>query len=394
MLSPDPSEEEPTISSVEEILALRPVVNGGRPSTVPPYPMVRMLPRVASDEQTGWDDGPDDESGWLGYSPVADDALLRRAYREMVLARRLDTEGMALQRKGELGLWTPATGQEAAQVGSALALLPGDYVFPSYREHAVALVRGVAPLDLFSLFRGADFGGWDPRALRFHPYTLVLATQTLHATGYARGVQLERRLGLAPVGAAAGEPEAVLVYFGDGAVSEGDTSEALAWAALDGVPLVFFCQNNQWAISTPASRQSATPPHRRAEGFGMPGVLVDGNDLLAVHAVTRAALDRARSGGGPTLIEAHTYRIGGHSSADDPTRYRSPGELETWRAHDPIARLLAHLTGHGLVDEAFLDETERAAEALVAHIRIGVPAMPDPARGRITQHVHPTDPRD
>ncbi len=363
------------------------MVAGGRPGTTPPYPMVRMLPGVAAGDEPGRDGAADDEVGRLGYRPAADDALLRRAYQAMVLARRLDAEGMALQRQGELGLWTPSSGQEAAQVGSALALWPGDHVFPSYREHAVALVRGVDPLDLFSLFRGADFGGWDPAALRFHLYTLVLATQTLHATGYARGLQLERKLGLAPTG----DPEAVLVYFGDGAVSEGDTSEALAWAALDGVPLVFFCQNNQWAISTPVARQSATPPHQRAAGFGMPGVLVDGNDLLAVHAVTRAALDRARSGGGPTFIEAHTYRIGGHSSADDPTRYRPPGELETWRAHDPIARLLAHLTANGLVDRAFLDETERAAEALVTHVRAAVPAMPDPPAGRITRHVHPTD---
>jgi pyruvate dehydrogenase E1 component alpha subunit len=348
--------------------------------------MVRMLPGNAGEARSD----PLGEASGHGFLPSADDALLRRAYRQMVLARGLDVEGMALQRKGELGLWTPATGQEAAQVGSALALRPGDYVFPSYREHAVALVRGIDPLDVLSLFRGVDFGGWDPAAARFHLYTLVLATQTLHATGYARGVALERALGLAPVGS---PPEAVLVYFGDGAVSEGDTSEALAWAAVDGVPLVFFCQNNQWAISTPTSRQSLTPPHRRAEGFGVPGVLVDGNDVLAVHAVTAAALERARSGGGPTLIEAYTYRIGGHSTADDPTRYRPPGEVEAWRAHDPIARLLAHLTARGLADAAFLAETERLAEAMVDRIRREVPSMPDPPPSRITRHVHVTDPR-
>jgi 2-oxoisovalerate dehydrogenase E1 component subunit alpha len=339
--------------------------------------MVRMLPGGAGA-------GPASS----GYAPAADDALLRRAYQEMVVARRLDVEGTALQRKGELGLWTPAVGQEAAQVGSALALLPGDYVFPSYREHAVALVRGVDPLELFSLFRGTDFGGWDPAAVRFHLYTLVLATQTLHATGYARGIQLERAWGLSPSRAPA---EAVLVYFGDGAVSEGDTSEALAWAAVDGVPLVFFCQNNQWAISTPAARQSVTPPHRRAEGFGVPGVLVDGNDVLAVHAVTQAALERARAGGGPTFIEAYTYRIDGHSTADDPTRYRSPDELEAWRARDPIARLLAHLTERGLADADFLAAAEHAGDAVVARIRREVPTTPDPPLSRITDHVHPTD---
>jgi 2-oxoisovalerate dehydrogenase E1 component alpha subunit len=339
--------------------------------------MVRMMPTDGA--------APDP----LGYVAAASPRLLRRWYREMVVARRLDAEATALQRQGELALWTMSAGQEAAQVGSVHALLPTDYIFPSYREHAVALARGVGAVELLGLFRGRDFGGWDPAARRFHLYTLVLATQTLHATGYARGIQMERARGMPADRPGPGEVAAV--YFGDGAASEGDTSEALAWAALDRVPLVFFCQNNQWAISTPASRQTVVPLHRRAAGFGVPGVLVDGNDVVAVHAVTLAAARRARAGGGPTLIEAYTYRLGGHSTADDPSRYRPAGQVEEWRARDPIPRLLAYLHARGLADDAFLAEVAAAADHLAEKVRREIPALADPPAAGITRHVHATD---
>ncbi|WP_250279462.1 thiamine pyrophosphate-dependent enzyme [Frankia sp. Cppng1_Ct_nod] len=334
--------------------------------------MVRLLPGVRGEVASPG-----------GYQAGADPALLRRFYHEMVVARRLDAEATALQRTGELGLWVASSGQEAAQVGSVHALRDHDQIFPSYREHAVALARGITPTQLLSLFRGTDFGGWDPDAHRFRAYTLVLATQTLHAVGYALGIRMERRRWPERVT----DDEAVIVYFGDGAASEGDASEALSWAAVDDLPLVFFCQNNQWAISTPVARQTRVPLYRRAEGFGMPGVLVDGNDVVAVHAVTRAAVDRARAGGGPTFIEAYTYRLGGHSTADDPGRYRAADEVERWRARDPIARLRRYLDAAGLLDESFIDSVERAADELARHVRAAVPTMPDPAADRIHRHV-------
>ncbi len=334
--------------------------------------MVRLLPG-----------GAPGNAGTGGYRAEADSVLLRRFYREMVMVRRFDEEATALARTGELGLWVPSAGQEAAQVGSVHALRDHDEVFPSYREHAVALARGIPPSQLLSLFRGTDFGGWDPGAHRVRVYTLVLGTQTLHAVGYARGIQMDQRRWPNRV---TGD-EAVIVYFGDGAASEGDTSEAMSWAAVDRLPMVFFCQNNQWAISTPVSRQARVGLHRRAEGFGMPGVLVDGNDVVAVHAVTRAAADRARGGGGPTFIEAHTYRLGGHSTADDPSRYRGAEDVERWRAHDPIVRLRRHLDACGLLEQAFIDEVDQAADELAQHVRTTVPALPDQAAEHIHRHV-------
>ena len=183
--------------------------------------------------------------------------------------------------------------------------------FPSYREHGVAWCRGLDPLRLLELFRGVNHGGWDPEEHKFHLYTIVIGDQTLHATGYAMGIKRD-----------GAEDEAVIAYFGDGATSQGDVSEAFAWASVFNAPVVFFCQNNQWAISAPPERQSRVPIYQRASGFGFPGVRVDGNDVLACYAVTKQALRAAREGQGPTLIEAFTYRMGAHTTTDDPTRYR------------------------------------------------------------------------
>ena len=227
------------------------------------------------------------------------------------------------------------SGQEAAQIGSGRALRPQDFVFPTYREHGVAWCRDVDPLRLLGLFRGVDQGGWDPNDDNFGLYTIVIGAQTLHATGYAMGMQRDGVVGT-------GDPDrdaAVVAYFGDGATSQGDVNEAFIFAASYNAPVVFFCQNNQWAISEPIERQSRIPLYQRALGFGFPGVRVDGNDVLARYAVTKAALQRAREGSGPTFVEAYTYRMGAHTTTDDPTRYRLSEDLEHWKLKDPIARV-------------------------------------------------------
>ncbi|MER7002645.1 thiamine pyrophosphate-dependent dehydrogenase E1 component subunit alpha [Dactylosporangium sp. NPDC000555] len=303
-----------------------------------------------------------DERAPLDVTP----RLCRDLLRDMVLARRFDEEALALQRQGELGLWLMSLGQEAAQVGSVRALAPGDYVFPSYREHAAARCRGVGTAELLAQWRGVTHGGWDPARYRFHIYSLVLGTQTLHAAGYAVGVRLD------------GASEIVLAYFGDGASSQGDVSEALNWAAVAGAPVIFFCQNNQWAISTGTSRQMAAPLHRRAEGFGLEGHLVDGNDVLAVHAVTARAAESVRQGGRPVLIEATTYRMAGHSTSDDPRRYRSDDEVEAWRRRDPIARLERLVRARDWADQRFFDELEEEAAQVAAETRAACLALPDP----------------
>ena len=283
--------------------------------------------------------------------------LTRDLYRGMRLARRLDDEAFALQRQGELGLWLQCRGQEAAQVGSVAAVRADDYVFPSYREHAAALWRGIGPADLLRQWRGVAHSGWDPEPYSFHIYTLVLAAQLLHATGYALGVQRD------------GSDTVVVTYFGDGAASEGDASEAMNIAAVNAAPMVFFCQNNQWAISTPTASQTRTPIHRRGAGFGLRSEWVDGNDVLAVYAVTSAVTEHARAGAGPAIVEATTYRMGGHSTSDDPTRYRTDDELEAWRARDPLARVEALMRAEGWSDETFLGQIQAEADELADRTR-------------------------
>ncbi|NAZ86613.1 pyruvate dehydrogenase (acetyl-transferring) E1 component subunit alpha [Kineococcus sp. T90] len=304
--------------------------------------------------------------------------------RELVLLRRLDAEAEALQRQGQLGLWAGSRGQEAAQVGAARALRRQDHVFPSYRDHGFLLARGVDPLHVLSLFRGVDHGGWDPVAHGVHPYTLVIAAQMLPAVGYAMGVQRDGAVGTGDPG----RDTAVLVCFGDGATSQGEAAEALNWAAVYNAPVVFLCQNNQWAISEPVRQQSPVPLHRRAEGAGMPGVRVDGNDVLAVLAVVRAAAERARSGGGPTFVEAYTYRMGAHTTADDPTRYRDAAEVDAWRERDPIDRFRTHLRALGVLDDAAERAIQQEADAFAERLRAGVPQMPDPHPASMFEHAY------
>ncbi|MEJ7741860.1 MAG: pyruvate dehydrogenase (acetyl-transferring) E1 component subunit alpha [Nocardioidaceae bacterium] len=305
---------------------------------------------------------------------LGDDEILG-FYRDLVMTRRIDTEATALQRQGELGIWASLLGQEAAQIGSGRALREQDFAFPTYREHGVAWCRGIDPLHLLGLFRGVDQGGWDPIADKFNLYTIVIGAQALHATGYAMGMQRDGAVGT-------GDPDrdaAVIAYFGDGATSQGDVNESFIWASVFNAPVVFFCQNNQWAISEPIERQTRIPLYQRALGFGFPGMRVDGNDVLAVYAVTKAALQRAREGSGPTFVEAYTYRMGAHTTSDDPTKYRVTEELEHWKLKDPIERVKAYLSRNGVADEDYYASVEAEAEELAVNLRKGCLELPDPS---------------
>jgi pyruvate dehydrogenase E1 component alpha subunit len=306
---------------------------------------------------------------------------------DMVNTRAFDVAAANLQRQGHLGMWVPSYGQEAAQVGSARATRAQDSVFPAYREHAVAMVRGLDPVKILQMFRGTTHGGWKPEENgNFRLYTLVIGSHTLHATGYAMGMQLDGAT-------ATGDPErdeAVIVYFGDGASSQGDTNEAFIFATSYQTPQVFFLQNNHWAISVPVERQSRQPLYRRAAGFGMPGVQVDGNDVLATFSVTGTLLDDARAGKGPALIEALTYRIGAHTSSDDPTKYRSEDELSHWVERDPIRRLRRHLELEGVGAEEF-DRIDAEAADLAADVRRRALEITDPPVSKLFEYVY-TDP--
>jgi 2-oxoisovalerate dehydrogenase E1 component alpha subunit len=310
------------------------------------------------------------------YPLDLDAEAIRSMYRDLVLVRRIDTEAIALQRQGELGIWASLLGQEAAQIGSGRALGPNDMAFPTYREHGVAWCRGIEPAKLLELFRGVSHGGWNPEEHKFHLYTIVIGAQTLHATGYAMGVQRD------------GADEAVIAYFGDGASSQGDVNEAFVWASVFNAPVVFFCQNNQWAISEPNERQTRVPLYQRAHGFGFPGLRVDGNDVLACYAVTKKAMQAAREGQGPTLIEAFTYRMGAHTTTDDPTRYRVASELEAWKLKDPIERVRAYLVRSGQADSDFLAAVDAEAEKVGASFREACRTMADPPPLAIFDNVY------
>ena len=321
------------------------------------------------------------------YQAIADtlsDDQLQLMYRTMVVTRALDLEAGTLQRQGQMALWVPSVGQEACQVGSGMATRPQDTIFPAYREHSVARLRGVSMLQIVKMLRGITHGGWDPAEHNnFRLYTLVLSAQTLHATGYAMGIGFDGAAGT-------GDPttdEATLVYFGDGSTSEGDTHESLVFAQSYQAPIVFFLQNNHWAISTPVRVQSRTPLYLRATGYGVPSVQIDGNDPLISYAVTKHNMDRARSGHGPQFIEALTYRMGAHTTSDDPTKYRDEEELQFWAERDPIGRFRVFLGNRGHSEE-FFDEVDEQARDEVSDFRREVIALPSPPSRHIFEHVY------
>lgn len=323
------------------------------------------------------------------------EAELRQWYRDMVSTRALDTECTHLQRQGQLALWVPSVGQEGCQVGLARALEPQDHVFPSYREHLVARVRGVKFIDVAKQFRGLSHGGWDvtdPANGNFHLYTLVLGAQTQHATGYALGQLLDAKRREGTTAMDAGEPgtetgEATMAFYGDGTTSQGDANEAMIFAASYQAPVVFAVQNNRWAISVPVERQSRTPLYRRGLGFGLRSVQIDGNDPLAAYAVGRRFLREARTGGGPGYIEALTYRIGAHTTSDDPTRYRADGELEAWQQRDPVARFEAYLRSLGTGDD-FFEEVRAESEIEAKRVREQILTAPGPEADSMFANVY------
>ncbi|MCV7712700.1 pyruvate dehydrogenase (acetyl-transferring) E1 component subunit alpha [Micrococcus luteus] len=301
---------------------------------------------------------------------------LSALYRQMAVVRRLDVEATHLQRQGELALWPPLLGQEAAQVGSAVALRPDDFVFPSYRENGVALLRGVPALDLLRVWRGSTFSSWDPNETRVATQQIIIGAQALHAVGYAMGVQRDQA------------DVATIVYFGDGATSQGDVNEAMVFSASYQSPVVFFCQNNHWAISEPVRLQTRRSIADRPWGFGIPSMRVDGNDVLAVLAATRAAVERAADGGGPTFIEAVTYRMGPHTTADDPTRYRDDAELEAWKARDPLTRVEAHLRTLDVDVDAVLAQAQAEADELAAEVRRALEALEEDGADRLFDEIY------
>jgi 2-oxoisovalerate dehydrogenase E1 component alpha subunit len=323
------------------------------------------------------------------YLPLIEaigDAELEQFYRDMVVIRAIDTQATNLQRQGQLALWPPSRGQEAAQVGSGRAARAQDTIFPSYREHAVTRIRGVDPVDIIKLMRGVSHGGWDPTDPKngnTRLYTLVLGSQVLHAAGYGMGLVFDGRTGTGDVD----RDEAVITYYGDGASSQGDVHEAMVFAASYQAPTVFFLQNNQWAISVPVSTQSRVPLVQRSAGYGIPSVRVDGNDVLASYAVSRTALDEARSGDGPQAIEAVTYRLGAHTTSDDPTKYRGSDEEQLWAGRDPIVRMRAFLEGRGASAELFADVEAEAADA-AEDLRARSVVLASPSADKIFDHVY------
>ena len=288
---------------------------------------------------------------------------LRTLFRLMALTRRADLEATALQRQGELAVYPPLIGQEAAQIGSAFALRESDWIFPSYRELGVAVARGVDLVEYLHFYRATWHGGtYDANAHRFGMVSVPVGSQILHAVGFAMGAKLD------------GISMTTLVYFGDGATSEGDFHEGCNFASVFQAPVVFFCQNNHWAISVPVSEQTVAPIWRKAEAYGFPGVRVDGNDVLAVYQVTREAATLAREEGIPTLIEAVTYRLGPHSTADDASRYRSDDEVRKWRALDPLDRYRRWLEAAGYASDSFFDLVVTEAKDFASRMRAGVVA--------------------
>ena len=302
---------------------------------------------------------------------------LLRLYRWMVVGRVFDERAVALQRQGRIGTYGPISGQEAAIVGSAAAVRAQDWIFPTYREFLAGMMHGVPISRYLLLFRGAIGGGAAPEGINVYPIAISIGTHIPHAVGAAWAARLLR------------DDAVVLAYFGDGATSKGDFHEALNFAGVFKVPAVFLCVNNQWAISVPRSAQTASATlAQKAAAYGFDGVQVDGMDVLAVHTATRAAVDRARAGGGPMLIEAVCYRFGPHTTADDPARYREDEEVGRWRGLDPIPRMRAYLAAEGVWTEEAEAQLWEDARGQVAQAVAAAEAEPPSSPAAMFDHAY------
>jgi pyruvate dehydrogenase E1 component alpha subunit len=298
---------------------------------------------------------------------------LKELYRAMLFGRRLDERMLRLQRQGRIGTFAPLKGQEASQLGAVFTLRRTDWMVPSFRETAAMIWRGWPLEKLLMFFAGYIEGGQPHPEQRDLPVTIPVASQLPHAVGLAYAAQYK------------GEDVVVMVFFGDGATSEGDFHEALNFAGVWHVPVVFVCQNNQWAISVPFKKQThARTIAQKALAYGMPGLQVDGNDVLAVYAASREAVERARAGEGPTLIECVTYRLGVHTTADDPTKYRSEEEVREWERKDPLTRFTAYLKKRGLLEEGLEPRIDEEIAAAVTRFEAAGP--PDPLH--VFEHVY------
>lgn len=318
------------------------------------------------------EDGTADES----LMPPLTQEDITRLYEHMVLTRRFDERMFKLQRQGRLGTFARVAGQEGAQIGAVFALRPDDWMVPAFRENGALLWRGISMTQLLQFWAGDERGGAFPHRLRTLPISIPVGTHMLHAVGLGWAMK------------EAGEDAAVLTFFGEGATSAGDFSEAMNMAGVFQTPVVFFCQNNQYAISLPFTRQTAAPTvAQKALAYGIFGVQVDGNDVFAVYRVTQEALERARTGKEPTLIEAHTYRVTDHTTSDDARRYRSEEEVASWLPRDPIERLARYMRARGLLDDTREAEVAAEADRKVAEAVEAFEAIPPPEPGEIFKHV-------
>ncbi|MER7893904.1 pyruvate dehydrogenase (acetyl-transferring) E1 component subunit alpha [Micromonospora sp. NPDC094482] len=307
--------------------------------------------------------------------PPAD--VLRELYRRMVVGRRFDAQSTALTKQGRLAVYPSSRGQEACQVGAVLAVRDSDWVFPTYRESMALVARGIDSVEVLTLLRGDWHCGYDPAARHTAPQCTPLATQCVHAAGLAYGEAHQ------------GRDTVALAFIGDGATSEGDFHEGINFAAVFKAPVVFFVQNNRYAISVPLSRQTAAPSLAyKGVGYGVPSEQVDGNDPVAVLAVLTRAVAHARAGNGPFLVEAHTYRMEPHTNADDQTRYRDGAEVEAWRDRDPIARLETYLRDQGVIDDDAVAAIAEEAEANAADLRVRMNAQPTVDPLSLFDHVY------
>lgn len=336
----------------------------------------RSVSLLPSDAQLGVIDSHGQRISNSDLATPPDDDLLR-LHRGMVIGRRFDTQAGALVRQGELAVYPSSRGQDACQVGAALALQDRDWLFPTYRDSVALVTRGVDPVQVLTLLRGDWHSGYDPYERRVAPQCTPLATNALHAVGFAHAARYK------------GEDTVALVLIGDGATSEGDTHEALNFAAVWKCPVVFLVQNNGYAISVPLSKQTAAPSlAHKGIGYGMPSMLIDGNDAAGVFSAVTQAVRDARAGGGPTLIEAVTYRMDAHTNADDATRYRSIEEVRQWAARDPIERLERYLRGRGLLDDTQLTAVRDDAETFAMALRERLHGRPAADSGDLFRFVY------